>query len=66
MYAWAAEKAVEGAAGAAEHGAEAFYATAEFWVAVAFVIFVGLTYRTVYRVVTVALDDTTDTDPTTP
>ena len=57
MYAWAAEKAVEGAAGAAEHGAEAFYATAEFWVAVAFVIFVGLTYRTVYRVVTVALDD---------
>ncbi|MGF1640849.1 MAG: F0F1 ATP synthase subunit B [Rhodospirillales bacterium] len=50
MDAWAA-------AGAADHAAEPFYATAEFWVAVAFVIFVAATFRTIYRVVTVALDD---------
>ncbi len=40
----------------AEH-AEPFYASAEFWVAVAFVIFVALVARTVYRVISVALDD---------
>ena len=37
--------------------AEPLYATAEFWVAIAFLIFVGLTARTVYRVIGVALDD---------
>jgi len=50
MQAWAAE------AGAA-HGAEPFYATPEFWVAVAFIVFVGLTARTIFRVATVALDE---------
>ena len=34
-----------------------FYASAEFWVAVAFVIFIALTARIVYRVISVALDD---------
>lgn len=48
MQAWAAE--------AAEH-AGPFYASAEFWVATAFVIFIALTARIVYRVVSVALDD---------
>lgn len=47
--AWAAE--------AAEHGHEAFYATAEFWVGVGFVLFVVLVGRTAYRVMTVALDE---------
>ncbi len=51
--AWAAE-AAEAAAG---HAAVPFYASGEFWVAIAFVIFVALTARTIYRVVTVALDD---------
>ena len=50
MQAWAAEAA-------AEHGAEPFYATAEFWVAVCFVIFIAAVSRTAYRVVTLALDD---------
>jgi F-type H+-transporting ATPase subunit b len=54
MQAWAAETAAHGAA---EHGAEPFYASAEFWVAVCFVIFVALVFRTAFRVVTVALDD---------
>jgi F-type H+-transporting ATPase subunit b len=49
MRAWAAEAA-------AEH-AEPLYASAEFWVALAFLIFVALTARTVYRVISVALDD---------
>ena len=49
MRAWAAEAV-------AEH-AEPLYASAEFWVAVAFLIFVALTARTVYRVISVALDD---------
>lgn len=47
--AWAAETA--------EHGHEAFYATAEFWVGVGFVLFVVLIGRTAYRVMTVALDE---------
>lgn len=55
--AWAAETvAVVGE----EHGAEAhapFYMGGEFWVAIAFIIFVALTARTIFRVVTVALDD---------
>jgi len=50
MQAWAAE------AGTA-HGAEPFYATPEFWVAVAFIVFVALTARTIFRVATVALDE---------
>ncbi len=48
MQAWAAE--------GADH-AGPFYASAEFWVAVAFVIFIALTARIVYRVISVALDD---------
>jgi F-type H+-transporting ATPase subunit b len=54
--AWAAEKA----AAAAEHAHEPFYMGGEFWVAVAFVIFVGVAARTVFRVVAVALDDRAD------
>lgn len=46
--AWAAE---------AGHGAEPFYLTAEFWVAVGFILFVLAIFRTVYRVVVVALDE---------
>jgi F-type H+-transporting ATPase subunit b len=43
---------------ATEHAAHPpFYMSAEFWVAVGFVIFVVLVGRTAYRVVTVALDD---------
>lgn len=43
---------------AAEHAAHPpFYLSAEFWVAIGFVIFVALVGRTAYRVVTVALDD---------
>ena len=53
MQAWAAEAA-------AEHAAEPFYASAEFWVAVCFVIFIAAVARTVYRVATVALDDRAD------
>lgn len=49
MRAWAAD--------AAAHGAEPFYATAEFFVALGFVLFIGLVGRTAYRVITVALDD---------
>lgn len=49
------------AASAADHAAHPpFYASAEFWVAVGFVIFVALVGRTAYRVVTVALDDRAD------
>jgi F-type H+-transporting ATPase subunit b len=48
MEAWAAEGPAVG---------EPFYASAEFWVAVAFVAFIALVARTVYRVVSVALDD---------
>lgn len=43
---------------ATEHAAHPpFYLSAEFWVAIGFVIFVVLVGRTAYRVVTVALDD---------
>jgi F-type H+-transporting ATPase subunit b len=49
MQAWAAEAV-------AEH-AEPLYASAEFWVAIAFLIFVVITARTIYRVINVALDD---------
>lgn len=52
MEAWAAE--------AAGHASEPFYATAEFWVSVGVVLFVVLTARIAYRVVTVALDDRAD------
>lgn len=55
MQAWAAEVVGEEAA-----HAEPFYASAEFWVAIGFIIFVILTARTVFRVVTVALDDRAD------
>jgi F-type H+-transporting ATPase subunit b len=48
MRAWAADAA---------HGAAPFYTTAEFWVFVGFVIFVALVFRTVSRVVSVALDE---------
>lgn len=51
IQAWAAEAEALG-----EH-AEPFYATAEFWVAVGFFIFVVLVARTASRVVAVALDD---------
>jgi F-type H+-transporting ATPase subunit b len=46
----------------AAHGQEAvpFYLTAEFWVAVGFILFVLAVGRTVARVVTVALDDRAD------
>jgi F-type H+-transporting ATPase subunit b len=49
--AWAAE------AGAHAAEAEPFYLTAEFWVAIGFFLFVIAIGRTVYRVLTVALDD---------
>ncbi len=42
---------------AAEHHAEPFYTTAEFWVALGFVLFVALVARTAVRVVSVALDE---------
>ena len=48
------------AAGAAGHASEPFYATATFWVSVGFIVFVALTARIAYRVVTVALDDRAD------
>jgi F-type H+-transporting ATPase subunit b len=54
MQAWAAETVAKTAA---EHGSEPFYATAEFWVGVCFIIFVVAVSRTAYRVVTLALDD---------
>lgn len=56
MRAWAAEKVAEAGA-AVEHGPEPFYASAEFWVAICFILFVALVSRTVYRVVALALDD---------
>lgn len=52
MIAWAAETATDHG-----HGAEPFYASAEFWVAVGFVVFVVLVARTAFRVIAVALDD---------
>ncbi len=57
--AWAAAAmATETAAEyAAEHAAEPFYFDAEFWVFIAFVVFVVLVGRTAFRVVTAALDD---------
>jgi F-type H+-transporting ATPase subunit b len=57
MQAWAAETAAHAAA---EHALEPFYATAEFWVSVCFVIFVVAVCRTAYRVITLALDDRAD------
>ncbi|TVR82465.1 MAG: F0F1 ATP synthase subunit B [Rhodospirillales bacterium] len=48
------------AAEAAAGQAEPFYATADFWVLVAFVLFFALTGRVIYRVITVALDDRSD------
>lgn len=60
MLAWAQETATEvgdrAAEAVAEH-AEPFYASAEFWVAVGVILFVVVTFRTIYRVATVALDD---------
>jgi F-type H+-transporting ATPase subunit b len=41
----------------AQHAEPAFYATPEFWVAAGFVIFLVLTVRTIFKVVTTALDD---------
>lgn len=51
--AWAAEAG-------AEHHDEPFYATAEFWVAVAFVIFVAAVFRPVKKMLTQALDNKAD------
>jgi F-type H+-transporting ATPase subunit b len=52
MQAWAAEQA-------AIH-AEPFYAAPEFWVMVAFFIFVAGAFRPAYRIITAALDDRSD------
>lgn len=41
----------------AEHQAEPFYASAEFWVAIGFILFVVLVARTAIRVASVALDE---------
>jgi F-type H+-transporting ATPase subunit b len=60
MWAQAALAATDAAAEAADYGAEPFYATTEFWVAVGFLIFMGIVGRTAYRVVGVALDDRAD------
>jgi F-type H+-transporting ATPase subunit b len=57
MWALAAETVAEQAA---DHGAEPFYVTAEFWVAVGFVLFMALVARSVLRVIGVALDDRAD------
>jgi F-type H+-transporting ATPase subunit b len=51
------EAAAQHAATAAEHASEALFTTAEFWVAIALLIFVYLIGRRVYRLVVVALDD---------
>lgn len=45
------------AAHGAEHAAEPFYAGAEFWVAVGFLIFVALIGKRAYRLVVVGLDE---------
>ena len=52
MPALAAEKVIEHAA--------AFYLEAEFWLTVAFIIFVGLLIRPMTRMITSALDDRSD------
>jgi F-type H+-transporting ATPase subunit b len=52
MRALAAEKVIE-------HGG-AFYLEAEFWLTVAFIIFVGLLIRPMTRMITSALDDRSD------
>lgn len=44
------------AATAAEHGSEPFYLEAEFWVAVAFVLFVALVFNKARVAITTALD----------
>lgn len=56
--AWASEVAVGAADAAATHGghSESFFATPEFWVAVAFLIMVGAAFKPILRVVTTALD----------
>jgi len=48
--------AAETAGQAAEHAAEGLFVSAEFWVAVAFVIFVALTARPIGRVLAGGLD----------
>lgn len=53
---WAA-LAVEPADAAAQHAPESFYATAEFWVAIGFIILLALVGRRAYRLVTVSLDE---------
>lgn len=53
-------QALAAQAEAAAHASEPFYASAEFWVAIGFFLFVGVTARTIYKVVTVALDDRAD------
>lgn len=45
------------AAHGAEHAAEPFYATAEFWVAVGLVIFLALVGKRAYRLIIVGLDE---------
>ncbi len=52
MGALAAEKVIEHAA--------PFYLAAEFWLTVAFIIFVGLLFRPLTRMITSALDDRSD------
>ncbi len=52
MQAWAAETAEHAA-----KGTEAFYATAEFWVAVGLVLILAAVGRTAFRVIALALDD---------
>ena len=58
MIAHAAEVAAEGAELVVEY--PPFWQTAEFWVAVSFLLFIALIGRTAYRVVTLALDDRAD------
>lgn len=63
--AWAAETTAQAGAEHTEaaahaHAHEPFYMGGEFWVAIGFIIFVALTARTVFKVVTVALDDRAD------
>jgi len=57
MAGWAAMAAETAAEHGADYAAEPFYMTADFWVFVAFVLFVGLVGRTAYRVIVAALDE---------
>jgi len=54
---WTALAADAAAEHGSAHAAEPFYASAEFWVAIGFVIFVVAVARTAFRVIGVALDD---------